>query len=165
VSSPVFCSCLQTVDVPLSLGSRTVPVPQLPAASSSLTNPLTHQATHSTPLSNSQVGGHLTPTSCSSHCRLKAQDSALMAAGSRYIASTPTIQRTPLPTVVACLLRPLPSNDRCLQNHHLPTVVLWLLISQSLPSNGSTCHMPLTPWRTVLLGANILLRDKDIWRL
>jgi hypothetical protein len=36
--------------------------------------------------------------------------------------------------------QPLPSNSRCLQSHYLATAVVQLLISRSLPSNGSTCH-------------------------
>jgi hypothetical protein len=46
-------------------------------------------------LTSSQVGGHLTPTSSSSNCRLKTQDSVLMAVGPHYIASARTAQRTP----------------------------------------------------------------------
>jgi hypothetical protein len=34
-------------------------------------NSLTYHSTHSTPLTNSGAGGHLTTTFCSSHCRLK----------------------------------------------------------------------------------------------
>jgi hypothetical protein len=50
-----------------------------------------------------------------------------MAAGPRYIASTRTAQRTPLPTalllLLAFLLRLLPSNGRCLQSHYLATAL------------------------------------------
>jgi hypothetical protein len=35
---------------------------------------------------------------------------------------------------------PSPSNGRCLQSHYLATVIVYLLISRSLPSNGSACH-------------------------
>jgi hypothetical protein len=77
--STVFSSrCLvatSNVDVPLTLGFWTVPMPQLPASNrnssqrlncSSLTN--TNSPTQFTPLysnalTNSQAGGHLTPTS------------------------------------------------------------------------------------------------------
>jgi hypothetical protein len=65
-----------------------------------------------------------------------------MEAGLRYTASTRTAQRAPLPTALllfrAYLLRLLPSNCRYLQNHYLATAVLYLLISPSLPNNGST---------------------------
>jgi hypothetical protein len=42
--------------------------------------------------------------------------------------------------LLACLLRPLPSNGRCLQRHYLIMAILQLFISRSLPSKGSTCH-------------------------
>jgi hypothetical protein len=44
------------------------------------------------------------------------------AAGPLYIASARSAQTTQLPTALllrVCLLQPLPSNDRCLQNHYL----------------------------------------------
>jgi hypothetical protein len=59
-------------------------------------------------------------------------------------ASARTGQKTPLPTDIlllrAFLLRQLPINGRCLQNHYLATAVVQLLTLRSLPSNGSTCH-------------------------
>jgi hypothetical protein len=64
--------------------------------------------------------------------------------GLLYVASARTTQRTPLPTVLiflhVSLLRPLHSNGGCLQSHFLVTTVRYLLISRSLPINGSTCH-------------------------
>jgi hypothetical protein len=42
------------------------------------------------------------------------------------------------------LLRPLPSNGRCLQSHYLATAVVELIISRSLSSNRSTCHIALS---------------------
>jgi hypothetical protein len=67
-----------------------------------------------------------------------------MTVGPRYLASERAAQRTPLPTafllLLACLLRPLPGNRRCLQSHYLATAIVQLLILQSLISNGSKCH-------------------------
>jgi hypothetical protein len=61
----------------------------------------------------------------------------------RHVALSRTTWRTPLPSysiVVTKLLRSLPSNGRCLQSHYLATAVVWLLISRSLLSSGSTSH-------------------------
>jgi hypothetical protein len=52
---------LQTADVNLTLGSRTIPVPRLPASKCN-----SSQRLNCSSLTNSQVGGHLTPTSSSS---------------------------------------------------------------------------------------------------
>jgi hypothetical protein len=54
---------------------------------------------------------------------------------------TENTTRTTLPLLRACLLRPIPSSGRSLQSHYLATVVVWLLILRSLPTNGSTCHI------------------------
>jgi hypothetical protein len=52
----------------------------------------------------------------------------LITAALLYITSAWTAQRTPLPDSLlllrACLLRPLPSYDRCLQSHHLATAIV-----------------------------------------
>jgi hypothetical protein len=45
---------------------------------------------------SSQAGGHLTPTSYSSNCRLRSQDFLVMADGPRRISAR-TTQKTPLP--------------------------------------------------------------------
>jgi hypothetical protein len=74
------------------------------------------------------VGGWLSTTSYFSNCCLKTQGSLEIAAGPRYIASAPTAQRTALPTALlllhACLLRPLLSNDHCLQNHYVAGTIV-----------------------------------------
>jgi hypothetical protein len=69
---------LLTADVPITLGSWNIPAPQLPASNSNgsqwlncsyAINTLTHQQTLHFPAlhcTNSQAGGHLTPTSYSS---------------------------------------------------------------------------------------------------
>jgi hypothetical protein len=36
--------------------------------------------------------------------------------------------------------QPLPNNGHCLRSCYLATAVVQMLISRSLPSNGSTCH-------------------------
>jgi hypothetical protein len=50
-----------------------------------------------------------------------------MAAGPRFIALERTAQRTPLETALilfrTCILRPLPSNGRCLQSYYLATAI------------------------------------------
>jgi hypothetical protein len=154
MSSLVFWQRFLTVDLSLSLGSRTDPVPQLPASKSNSSqglnrsNPLsdshslTHSPTkslHATDYFSGWRPSHTKPLFYS----LPSQDSPLMAAG-LCIASTRTAQRTPslktLPLLLACLLQSLPSNGRCLQSHYLATAVVRLLISRSLLSNGSTCH-------------------------
>jgi hypothetical protein len=78
VSSPAFCQRLLTAGVPLFLGSRNVTVPQLPAShsissqgltlTSSLTNSVTHQPTHFTPL-------HSTPLTLTNYpvCNISAR--------------------------------------------------------------------------------------------
>jgi hypothetical protein len=54
--------------------------------------------------------------------------SSVMTVDLCYIASARSAQRTRLPIALlllcACLLRPLPSNNRCLQSHYLATVVV-----------------------------------------
>jgi hypothetical protein len=82
------------------------------------TESLTHQPNRSTPLTNPQAGGHLTPT-LSSHCRLKTP---VIVVGPRYMASTRTTQSTPLRTA-HLLLRPIPSNG-CLQNLYLAAAIV-----------------------------------------
>jgi hypothetical protein len=42
----------------------------------------------------------------------------------------------------------LPTASHCLQSHYLAMAVVWMLILQSLPSNGSTCH--------IILGAHMI---------
>jgi hypothetical protein len=39
-----------------------------------------------------------------------------------------------------CFIQLLPRKHVCLQSRYLATAVVYLLIPQSLPSNGSTCH-------------------------
>jgi hypothetical protein len=55
-----------------------------------------------------------------------------------------SVQRPPPPRALlllhVCLLQPLPSIGHCLQSYYLATAIVWLLISWSLPSNGSACH-------------------------
>jgi hypothetical protein len=72
-------------------------------------------------LTNPQACDHLTPTCYSSHCRFKTLNSRVIAAAPRFMASTRTAQKTPLTAVILllleCVLRPLPSNGRCLQSH------------------------------------------------
>jgi hypothetical protein len=66
----------------------------------------------------------------------------LMAADPRYIASTRTAQgKSPQNSSIVrtYLLRPLPSNGRCLQCHYLATAVVWLIL-RLWPSSESTCH-------------------------
>jgi hypothetical protein len=83
----------------------------------------------------------LSHNSYSSNCRPMSLSNEVCP---RYLASARTAQRTSLLTALlllrTCLLGPLPSNCRCLQSHYLATAIVQLLISQSLPSNGSTCH-------------------------
>jgi hypothetical protein len=73
VSSPTFWQRLPTPDVPLPLGSRTVPVPQLPTSNSNSSqglnrnSPLTHQPTHSI--------SHQTPTLLTAVWRLSSNGS------------------------------------------------------------------------------------------
>jgi hypothetical protein len=59
---------------------------------------------------------------------LPSQDSLLMAAGPCYIALVQIAHRTPFPAALlllrACLLRPLPSNGRCLHSHYLATAIV-----------------------------------------
>jgi hypothetical protein len=44
-------------------------------------------------------------------------------------------------SIAACVsVATITSNGRCLQSHYLATVIVLLLISRSLPSNGSKCH-------------------------
>jgi hypothetical protein len=67
-----------------------------------------------------------------------------MAAGHLYTVSARTAQRTLLPIALlllgACLLRPSPSYGHCVESHSLATAIAYLLISRSLPSNGTACH-------------------------
>jgi hypothetical protein len=51
-------------------------------------------------LTNFQAGGHLTPTSYSSHCHLK---DSLVIEAAHYTASAWTTQKTPLPTILLLL--------------------------------------------------------------
>jgi hypothetical protein len=134
VSSPVVaCQRLPKPDVPLPLDSRIVPLPQLPTYNSSssqglnCSSPLTNSPTNLLYSPDSQAGCHFTPTFYSSHSRLKSQDSDLMTAGPRYIASVRTAQRTPLPADLlfrAVLLWPLPTTGRYLQSHYLATAIV-----------------------------------------
>jgi hypothetical protein len=68
----------------------------------------------------------------------------LMAAGLLYVASARIAQKTPLPTSLlllhACVLRQFANKACYLQSHYLATAIVWLLISRSLSSNGSTIY-------------------------
>jgi hypothetical protein len=65
-----------------------------------------------------------------------------------------TLTHQPTETKLSCLYRHgphrkhhssvsvqlLPWKHTCLRSHYLPATVVWLLISRSFSSNGSTCH-------------------------
>jgi hypothetical protein len=130
-------------------------MPQLPASDSNISqglnhsSPLTNSPTNSTPLTPRLVAiSHQPLTLLIAISRLL--DSAVMTAGPHYITSTRIAQRTlppiALPLLHLCLLRPLPSNICCLQSHYLAAADVQLLISWSLPTNGSTCHTMISAY-------------------
>jgi hypothetical protein len=118
------------------------------------------------------VGDCLATNSYSSHCRLKILSysqlfhfiyprdrphrkhvSQQLCCCITYISYGPRREHrfpvTPL-LCVTNLLRPLPSNDLCLQSNYLATAVAWLLISRSLSRRGFTCYNILRPtWQII----------------
>jgi hypothetical protein len=84
---------------------------------------------------NSQAGDHLTPTSYSSDW-LQLNYLQLPTCPT-YNISTRTAHKTPFLIVVVQLL---PWEHVCLQSRYSLTALVYLFISRSFPSNGSSCY-------------------------
>jgi hypothetical protein len=57
----------------------------------------------------------------------------------------------------------LPTNGHCLESHYLATVVVQLLISRSLSSNGSKCHNMYHPLNTLKLNSAHTVYLSSVW--
>jgi hypothetical protein len=119
-------------DVPLTLGSRSAPVPQLPASnsnssqglhrSSPLTSSVTHQSTRSTPLHSTELqlkALHFPPLHSLTNCP-------------GYNISARTLQKTPF---LCCCFNCCLLGICC-----LAADVVLLFVPRSLPNNGSIRH-------------------------
>jgi hypothetical protein len=108
---------------PLTLSSRTVPVPQLPVSKSNssqrlnCSSPLTaYQPVHFTPLYSTALHSQTRQLTTSLH----STDLTLLHS-TPYVASGTDHTENTVLLLRACMLRPLPSNSRCLQSHQLVT--------------------------------------------
>jgi hypothetical protein len=124
-SSVIAWLWLPMADIPLALGSRTVPLSQLPASNSNSSQWLNCSITLIDSLTKQLLFTSLTDwlTDCSSQLV--------------PLITTWTTQKTPFLIVVVQLL---PWEQICLRSCYSVTAVVYLLISQSLPNNGSTCY-------------------------
>jgi hypothetical protein len=137
VPSHVFTSCCSVAACngghSPSSGFPNYPRPQLPASHSNssqrpnISCPLTHSLTHQ------PTTLHFTQLNWLHFTNYPAYN--ILA----WIA-----QKT---SVFCCCIQLLPWKHACLQSCYLVTAVVYLLISRSLPSNGSTCQIifPLHP--------------------